>query len=273
MNSLAQAPLAQRLPLAWGQWAAILALVALALFASLSPWLLPDPYRQDLGAILQPPSATHWLGTDAYGRSALARLAEGTRVSLLLALGSALAAALLGTLLGLLAAWRRGVPDRALQGLGDAVMALPALLWVLLLSALAPGEKWPLYMGLVLTAWVEFFRTTRASVGAVLAGPQVQASRLLGFGPVYIVRHHLWPDIRPTTTALTAFAVCNAVLAVAAMGFVGIGLRPPGAELGLLMTESLPYSDDAPQLLLAPVLVLLVCVAALQALARTGEAP
>ena len=137
MNSLAQAPLAQRLPLAWGQWAAILALVALALFASLSPWLLPDPYRQDLGAILQPPSATHWLGTDAYGRSALARLAEGTRVSLLLALGSALAAALLGTLLGLLAAWRRGVPDRALQGLGDAVMALPALLWVLLLSALA----------------------------------------------------------------------------------------------------------------------------------------
>jgi peptide/nickel transport system permease protein len=57
------------------------------------------------------------------------------------------------------------------------------------------------------------------------------------------------------------------------MGFVGIGLRPPGAELGLLMTESLPYSDDAPQLLLAPVVVLLVCVAALQALARTGEAP
>lgn len=273
MNSLFQATMIRRPALAWSQWAAILALSALALFAGLSPWLLPDPYRQDLAAILQPPSAAHWLGTDAYGRSALARLAEGTRVSLVLALGSALAAAVVGTLLGLLAAWRRGFAERALQGTGDAVMALPALLWVLLLSALAPGEKWPLYMGLVLTAWVEFFRTTRASVGALLAGPQVQASRLLGFRPLYIARHHLWPDIRPTTIALTAFAVCNAVLAVAAMGFVGIGLRPPGAELGLLMTEALPYSDDAPQLLLAPVAVLLLCVGALQALARTGDAP
>jgi peptide/nickel transport system permease protein len=61
------------------------------------------------------------------------------------------------------------------------------------------------------------------------------------------------------------------VLAVAAMGFVGIGLRPPGAELGLLMTEALPFSDDAPQLLLAPIAVLLLCVAALHALTRTGE--
>ena len=254
-----------------GQLAAALVLLGLAAFAGLAPGWLPDPHLQDLDAVLQPTSQAHWLGTDAFGRSALARLAEGTRVSLLLALGSAVVAALAGTLLGMFAAARPGWPDRLLQGAGDAVMALPALLWVLLLSALDPGEKWPLYMGLVLTAWVEFFRTTRASVGGLLAGPQVQASRLLGFGPVYIARHHLWPELRPTTVALTAFAMCNAVLAVAAMGFVGIGLRPPGAELGLLMTEALPYSDDAPHLLLAPITVLLLCVAALHALTRTGE--
>jgi peptide/nickel transport system permease protein len=255
----------------WSQRAAAMVLLGLAAFAGLAPGWLPDPHLQDLEAVLHPPSRDHWLGTDAFGRSALARLAEGTRVSLLLALGSAVVAALAGTLLGILAAARPGWTDRLLQGGADAVMALPALLWVLLLSALDPGEKWPLYMGLVLTAWVEFFRTTRASVGFLLAGPQVQAGRLLGFGPVYIARHHLWPDLRPTTVALTAFAMCNAVLAVAAMGFVGIGLRPPGAELGLLMTEALPYSDDAPQLLLAPIAVLLLCVGALHALTRTGE--
>lgn len=257
--------------LRWSQRAALLVLLALAAFAGLSPWWLPDPHLQDLEAVLQTPSARHWLGTDAFGRSALARLAEGTRVSLLLAMGSALVAAVAGTVLGVVATARPGWPNRLLQAAGDAVMALPALLWVLLLSALDPGEKWPLYMGLVLTAWVEFFRTTRASVGVLLAGPQVQAGRLLGFGPVYITRHHLWPEIRPAVVALTAFAMCNAVLAVAAMGFVGIGLRPPGAELGLLMTEALPYSDDAPQLLLAPIAVLLLCVVALHALTRTGE--
>ena len=145
------------------------------------------------------------------------------------------------------------------------------MLWVLLLSALAPGEKWPLYLGLVMTAWVEFFRTTRALVSATLAGSQVQSSRLLGFGSVYIAQYHLWPEVRATWLTLTVFAVCNGVLAVAAMGFVGIGLRPPGAELGVLMTEALPYARHAPLLLAAPVLVLLVSVLALQALSTNHE--
>jgi len=245
-----------------------LTLLTLMVYAWLAPLTMPAPYLQDLSATLQAPSPQHWLGTDALGRSVLARLAEGIRVSLSLALGSALLSAVLGGSLGVVAAWRRGWLARVLQSLADAVMAMPGLLWVLLLSALAPGEKWPLYMGLVLTAWVEFFRTTRASVGALLAGPQVQSSRLLGFGPAYIARYHLWPAVRSTWLALVAFAVCNGVLAVAAMGFVGIGLRPPGAELGVLMTEALPYSDDAPWLLAAPVLALLACVLALQAVTR-----
>lgn len=243
-------------------------LLALITYAWLAPLAMPDPYLQDLSATLQPPSHQHWLGTDALGRSVLARLAEGVRVSLSLALGSALMSAVLGASLGVLAAWRKGWLARALQSLADAVMAMPGLLWVLLLSALAPGEKWPLYLGLVLTAWVEFYRTTRASVGALLAGPQVQSSRLLGFGPAYIAQYHLWPAVRSTWLSLLAFAVCNGVLAVAAMGFVGIGLRPPGAELGVLMTEALPYSDDAPWLLATPVLALLACVLALQAITR-----
>lgn len=249
-------------------WLTLLALVG---YAWLAPLAMPDPYLQNLSATLQPPSRQHWLGTDALGRSVLARLAEGIRVSLSLAMGSALLSAMLGATLGVVAAWQRGWLARALQSLADAVMAMPGLLWVLLLSALAPGEKWPLYLGLVLTAWVEFFRTTQASVGALLAGPQVQSSRLLGFGPAYIARYHLWPAVQATWLTLAAFAVCNGVLAVAAMGFVGIGLRPPGAELGVLMTEALPYSDDAPWLLATPVLALLACVLALQAITRSPE--
>jgi len=257
----------------WSQVAGWSTLLLLAAFAWLAPFALPDPYLQDLGATLQPPSARHWLGTDPLGRDTLARLAEGTRVSLALALGAALLAAVLGSALGLLAAWHPGWLARLLQNLADAATAVPGLLWVLLLSPLSPGEKWPLYLGLVLMAWVEFFRTTRASVGTLLVGPQVQASRLLGFGPGYIALHHLWPEVRSNWLSLTAFAICSGVLAVAALGFIGVGLRPPGAELGLLMTEALPYASEAPRLVIGPIVSLLACVIALHAVAQGDSTP
>lgn len=241
-------------------WATLL---LLGVFVLWGPSFLPHPHIQDLSLSLQSPSLQHWLGMDALGRSALARLAQGLRTSIGLAVGAAVASALLGCILGIWAAWRQGWSQHALQGLSDGVMAMPALLWVLLLSAIAPGEKWPLYMGLVATAWVEFYRTTRVCVSVALASPQVQSSRLLGFGVRYIVRHHISPELSPRLFTLGALAVCNGVLAVAAMGFVGIGLRPPEAELGLLMTESLPYFSTAPHLLMAPVLALLACVLSL----------
>lgn len=254
-----------------GRTIAWVALGGLALFAGLAPLVLPDPHVQDLGAALQAPGLAHWLGTDGFGRDCLSRLAEATRISLALALGAALMSALLGSGLGLLAAWRGGWIARGLQMLSDGTLAMPGLLWVLLLSALAPGQKWPLYLGLVLMGWVEFYRSTRASAGTLLAGPQVQASRLLGFGPLYIARHHVWPEVRQAWLSQTAFAVCAGVLAVAAMGFVGVGLRPPQAELGLLMTEALPHASEAPWLAAGPIVVLWSCVAALQWLARPQE--
>jgi peptide/nickel transport system permease protein len=242
-------------------------LAALTAFAGLAPWTLPDPHAQDLSRTLRSPDLLYWLGTDTLGRNVMARLAEAMRTSLSLALVSATAAALIGCSLGIWAAWWRDWRSQAVQGVSDGVMAMPALLWVLLLSALAPGEKWPLYLGLICTAWVEFFRSARASAAVILSSPQVQSSRLLGFGPGYVVRHHIGPELWPRMLTLCAFAVCNGVLAVAAMGFVGIGLRPPQAELGLLMTEALPHFDSDARLLFAPVLVLLAFVLSLHTLA------
>jgi peptide/nickel transport system permease protein len=144
------------------------------------------------------------------------------------------------------------------------VSSIPALLWVLLVAALAPGQKWALYAGLVLTAWVEFFRFVRVSARGVLAGEPVQASRLLGFGGGYILRWHVWPQLSATLLRLWTYAVAANVLAVAALGFVGIGLKPPTAELGLMMTEALPYYDEAPWILASPVLLLVGTVLVLQ---------
>nr|WP_315465760.1 ABC transporter permease subunit [uncultured Rhodoferax sp.] len=248
----------------WG----LVALLAVLLLGLLSAWLGQNPAIQDLGQTLARPDAAHWLGTDHLGRDQLARLGEAVRVSLWLALGSALLAVGLGTVLGLWAAWRQGAADRLLCLCADGVAAVPGLLWVLLVAALAPGQKWALYSGLVLTAWVEFFRLVRSRAKRTLAGDAVQAGRLLGFGAPYLLRWYVLPPLRSDLLRLWSYAVANAVLAVAALGFVGVGLRPPTAELGLMMTEALPYYEEAPWLLAGPVLLLVLVVAALQSATR-----
>jgi peptide/nickel transport system permease protein len=230
-----------------------------------------NPALQNLDHTLSAPDFAHWLGTDHLGRDLLARLGEAVRVSFWLALGSALLAVGLGTVLGLWAAWQHGWADRLLCLCADGVAAIPGLLWVLLVAALAPGQKWALYSGLVLTAWVEFFRLVRSRAHVTLAGDAVQAGRLLGFGATYLLRWHVLPPLRADLLRLWSYAVANAVLAVAALGFVGVGLRPPTAELGLMMTEALPYYDEAPWLLAGPVLLLVLVVAALQSATRASE--
>jgi peptide/nickel transport system permease protein len=248
----------------------LLALVAA--FALLAPPLIGiDPARQDLARSLQPPSGAHWLGTDLLGRSVLARLAEATRMSLGLALLAALTAAVPGTLLGVLASWRGGRLESLLVLAADAVLSVPALLLVLLLATLAPGQTAVLYLGLALTLWVEYFRVARAASRPLLVGDAVQASRLLGFGPAYLLRRHLLPALAPVLATLLALGTAQAVLAVAALGFISVGLQPPTPELGLMMTEFLPLYEEAPWLIAAPVAVLMMMVLGMMCLAEEGK--
>ena len=232
-------------------------LIAIAAFALLGPWLIGvDPAQQTLSRFLEAPSLAHPLGLDHLGRSMLARLADASRLSLSMALLSVLSAAIPGTALGLLAAWRGGWAERMLTALADAILALPGLLLVLLLAAFAPGQFWPLYVGISLALWVEYFRVVRAAATIMLASPQVEASHLLGFDAWYIVRRHLLPELRPRILTLMRFGYAGAVLAMAALGFIGVGLQPPTAELGVMMIELLPYYSEAPWLVGAPIFIL-----------------
>lgn len=243
-------------------------LLLLVLFALLAPILASsDPARQDYGAILSGASAAHPFGTDHLGRDMFARLGAALRLSLGLALLSVLTAGIPGTLLGILAAWKGGWTDRLLSILADVFLSLPGLLLVLLISAIFPGSFLAIYGAISLVLWIEYFRITRATSRAILASPAVEASRLLGFGPAYIVRHHLWPELSPVILTVGAFGAATAIMAVAALGFVSVGLRPPTAELGLMMTELLPYYAEAPGVLLQPILAVFLLVLSLNLLA------
>lgn len=239
-------------------------LAALIAFAVLTPLLWPgDIARQDYEAILAGPSSAYPLGTDHLGRDMLARLSVAIRFSLGLAFISVCTAAIPGVLLGILAAWKGGLVDKLLGGLAELFLALPGLLLVLLIVAVFPGSFVAIYSAVALVLWVEYFRMTRALARTVLASPAVAASGLLGFGPVYIVRRHLWPQLAPVLLTIAAFGAASTIMAIAALGFVSIGVRPPTAELGLMITELLPYYAEAPLVIALPILAIFLTVLSL----------
>jgi peptide/nickel transport system permease protein len=241
---------------------------SVVLLAAIGPGLIEaDPLRQNLRATLSPPFGEYLLGTDHLGRSVLARLAHAARLSVLLGLVTVASAALAGTAVGLFAALRGGYVDRLAGALCDTTMALPGLLLVLMLTAFAPGAFWPLYMGLALALWVEFFRVVRTIAVSRLTAPDVEAARLFGFSNLHIVRRHVLPDLAPALGTLFAFGFGASVVAVSTLSFIGVGLRPPVPEWGNMMTELLPYYDEAPVQLLAPAGLLFVMVIGLHLLA------
>lgn len=245
-----------------GRILAISVLGALVAFAVVGPLVLADPGAQDLGRYLEAPSVAEPLGRDEYGRSVLSRLAHATRRSLLLGLVCVVTALVLGTATGVLAAWRGGWVDAVLRAVSEAFVAIPALLVVLLFSALSEsGSLLTLYVGLALVQWVEYFRVVRARAALVLGGPAVEAARLLGLGWVHVVGRHLWPAVRPLLLTLASLGMVTSILAMSTLGFVKVGLQPPRAELGLMVTEAFPFHDVAPWLSLAPVAVLFLLTA------------
>lgn len=237
------------------------------LFAYVGPLLVTaDPHSQDLMVVLQAPDQQHWLGTDHFGRDMFSRLVHGSALSIGLALLTVLCAAIPGSMLGILAGWNRGWLDRLFSHLTDMFMALPGLLLVLLILAFAPGNTVALFVGLSLTLWVEFFRVSRNRTQTMLAMPYVEASRQLGFGRVYLLKRVVLPGLLPEILMLSGFAITTALVAIATLSAISVGLQPPTAELGTLIADVMPYYADAPWLVLAPSLVIMIFVLSIQLL-------
>lgn len=236
-------------------------------FAFLQPYFYPmDIGFQDLNNILARPDEIAWFGTDHLGRDMLARLASAIRLSFGLSLFSVACALITGLITGIAAGFFGGRTDRIFSFICNLVMALPGLLLILLFAALSPGSFWTLYLGISLVMWVEFFRVIRSISTTMASSSEIQSSRLMGMGWIYSFKRHLFPRLLPMITTLFAFSLGNAILALATLGFVSVGLRPPTAELGLMMTELFPYYYEAPFIFLQPVAAVFLMVLSLQLL-------
>ena len=227
-----------------------------------------DIATQNLDLAFTTPSAEEPLGRDHFGRSNLARLSHAITTSLSMALVSITTAALLGTSMGVIAGWKQGWWDRIFSFNVNMILAMPGLILVLLFAAMVPGSFLILYIAISLMLWVDFFRVSRNRTLSLIKSPAVEASRLYGFNHWYIFKRHLWPDCRNDLFTLFCFGTGNSILALASLGFLHVGLKPPEAELGLMMVELFRYYHQAPWVLLQPVLTVFLLVLSFHLLAQ-----
>ncbi len=250
---------------------AILAIIALA--AALAPLAgSHDPFMPDLFNRYAAPSAAHWLGTDDLGRDVWLRLLHGARVSLAVGLGAAMLAMVVGTTAGVLAAWAGGITDAVIMRLADALLALPALPLLVVLSALDPamiglprGEAGAdmLRIATILAAfgWVGVARLARGAVVSVLAMDFCRAARALGVSEFRLVWRHVLPQLVTPVAVATALAVGGAILAESALSFLGLGIAPPTASWGNMLANAQEAVFAAPLVALWPGLAILLAVA------------
>jgi len=215
--------------------AAAVILLAWVVLAIAAPAIAPyDPLAQS-GPYYQPPSGTHWFGTDQLGRDILSRIIYGARLSLPLAVVIVALALLVGGGLGLVAGYiGRGV-DEVLMRLTDLVFAFPQIILAMAVSAAFGPSTRNAVLALVVVSWPIYARVVRSAVLSIRSSDFLHASRMLGVGPWRALRRDVVPNSVGPSVVLASLELGNAVLLLASLSFLGLGPRPPAPEWGAMI--------------------------------------
>ncbi|MCA3641252.1 MAG: ABC transporter permease subunit [Methylobacterium sp.] len=236
-------------------------LAALAGLALTGPFLTPqDPNAQDLMRVMEAPSITHLLGTDHVGRDILSRVLAGAPHSLGLAVLCVALASSVGVALGLIAANGGRFVRALIMRLADLMLAFPGLLLALLFAGFLGGGIWPLLIGLNLALWPQYARMTEAVATSVLREGHVEAARLAGFPERTILKRHVLPPVLRAVMPLATLGVGQAIMSISALGFLGLGLKPPTPEWGAMINELLPFLTEGFVQMAAPFAMIFVSV-------------
>ncbi|KAA0962064.1 ABC transporter permease [Microbacterium sp. ANT_H45B] len=232
----------------------------IVLIALVSLFWLPYPLADTSGSRLEGPSGLHLLGTDRLGRDLLSQLMWGARIALIVGACAVAIAAVLGTIIGLLAAFSRPWVDDTLSAGLDVVIAFPVLLLAMLVVAIQGASLWSavLAIGLAMSAVVA--RLTRILAQRVLQEQYVTAARTSGTGVLGIVFQHVLPNIAPTLAVSLALQFGAAVLAEASLSYLGLGAPPPNASWGRMLQEAQGTVLTAPVGAIAPGIAIIALV-------------
>lgn len=245
-----------------------LVLIAVMLIAgSFAPQLAPfSPLDARFDAVLQPPSAEHWFGTDNYGRDMFSRILHGTRPALLLGISTALIGSLIGAAVGTASAYFGGRIDALLQRVNDVLLSIPLIVAALVVVAvlgknMVAGVDTNLMLAIILPYIPVMARVMRTAAMGVRVSPYIDAARALGFSHVRIIVRHMLPNlVSPWLVMVSAFTA-QTILLEASLSFLGVGVNEPTPAWGLMLSGvSVETLTSAPWVFLFPGLAISLTV-------------
>ena len=240
-----------------------LLLLAAGLSFVWTPW---SPYEMDIANKLQPPGSAHWLGTDVFGRDVASLLLVGARASILVGLIAVGIGLTVGTGLGLLAAARRGWVEEAVMRLSDFTLAFPAILSAIMMTAVFGAGIVNAIIAIGIYNIPTFARITRASANAIWSREYVAAARACGKGRFAITMQHVLPNISAVLIVQSTIRFAIAILAEAALSYLGLGTQPPQPSWGRMLAEAQTMMWQAPLLAVFPGMAIALAVLGLNLL-------
>lgn len=213
-------------------------------------------------AVMQPPSAEHWMGTDELGRDIFSRVIYGARISMqvgVIAVGIALT---VGTLLGMLAGFLGGVVDTLIMRTMDVMLAFPGILLAIAIVAVLGPDLYNTMIAVGIAAIPVYARTARGSTLSVLEFDYVQAATALGASRLRVIFRYVLPNILAPLTVLATVGVATSILSAAGLSYLGLGAQPPTPEWGAMLSEARSYLRSAWWIATFPGLAIMVVVLA-----------
>ena len=229
--------------------------------AIFGPRLVPyDPMTPDFVAVLQPPSAAHWLGTDDLGRDTLSRLLTGARYSLLISVVSVTIAIIAGVCLGILSGYVGGAVDEVLMRILDSFMALPSLVLALVIAAvLGPGLSNAM-LAIAVAAVPTYARLVRGQTLSIKENEYILAARATGVGSWRIVGRHVLPNTLGPVIVQASLGLGFAIITESSLSFIGLGIQPPLPTWGWMVQVGFQFLETAPWYVLAPASAIFLAV-------------
>jgi peptide/nickel transport system permease protein len=244
-----------------GAVAGLFVIATFIALAVLAPWIAPyDPVATSWTLVRKPPSALHWFGTDDLGRDILSRVIFGARASLLagaIAVGIALG---IGVPFGLLAGYRGGFIDALISRITDAMLACPFLILAIALAAFLGPSLGNAMIAIGITTTPIFVRLTRGQTMSVKVEDYVEAARAIGNPSWRIALFHILPNIMPALLVQATLSVASAIIAEAALSFLGLGQQPPAPSWGSMLNAAQRFLTNAPWMALWPGLAIFLVV-------------
>lgn len=231
--------------------------------AVLAPVLAPFPERAVVGTQFQPWDSTHWLGTDRLGRDMLSRLIYGARNTVGIAFATTTLAFVVGSLLGIWAALRGGWLDQGLSRFVDALMAIPSLIFSLLLLTIFGTTAMTLIFVIAAVDATRVYRIARSVAQGVVVMDYIEAARLRGEGNWYLIRREILPNALAPLVAEFGLRFCFVFLTISSLSFLGLGIQPPTADWGSMVRDNatlITFGDVTPLLPAGAIALLTVAV-------------